>query len=108
MTTGINYTTEYISLRPADGSRSITELVEEERINGYSDMSDDEISRLIEYKEYRAEQSALIEQNKLYNQAMLKLAEEAAEKQRKETHDFFTKIINMQPALVTVTGNEVE
>lgn len=108
MTTGIDYTNEYISLKPSDGSHSIAELVEMERTSGYSDMTNEEISRLIGYKEYRAQQAEVIEQNRLHNEAMLEQAKEDAEKQRQETHDFFNKVINMQPALITVTGNEVE
>ncbi len=108
MTTGIDYTTEFISLAPPDGSRSIAELVEIERINGYSDMTDAEIQRLIEYKEHQAQQAKLIEENHLHNEAMLLQAKEDAETQRKETREFFNKIISMQPALVSVTGNEVD
>lgn len=108
MTTGIDYTSQYISLRPEDGSHSIAELVEMERTNGYSEMTDDEIARLIEYKEYCAKQDELIEQNRAHNEAMLEQAKQDAELQRQETHDFFNKVINMQPALVSVTGNEVE
>lgn len=108
MTTGIDYTNEYISLKPEDGSHSIAELVEMERTSGYSDMTDKEISRLIGYKEYRAQQSELIEQNRLHNEAMLEQVKDDAEKQLQETHEFFNKVINMQPALVSVTGNEVE
>lgn len=108
MTTGIDYTSQYISLRPPDGGRSITELVELERTEGYSDMTNDEISRLISYKEYQAEQSELAAQNKAHNEAMLEQAKIDAELQRQETHDFFNKIINMQPALTSVTGNEVD
>lgn len=108
MTTGIDYTNQYLSLRPEDGSHSIAELVEMERTNGYSDMTNDEIARLIEYKEYCAKQDELIEQNRAHNEAMLKQAKEEAEKQRQETRDFFDKVINMQPALASVTGNEVE
>lgn len=108
MTTGIDYTSQYISLRPADGSRSIAELVELERTSGYSDMTNDEIARLIEYKEYMAQQAEIIEQNRAHNEAILEQAKQDAELQRQETHDFFNKIINMQPALISVTGNEVE
>ena len=108
MITGIDYTNDYISLKPADGGRSITELVEMERTNGYSDMTDDEIKRLIDYKEYRAKQDELIEQNRLHNEAMLEQAKKDAANQLQQSRDFFNKVINMQPALVSVTGNEVE
>lgn len=108
MTTGIDYTAQYISLKPSDGSRSIAELVELERTSGYSDMTDAEISSLIEYKEYQAQHSAIIEQQKDYLDSALEQQRISAEQQRTETRQFFQAIINQEPILINVTGNEVD
>lgn len=108
MTTDIDYTTEFISLRPDEETRSIAELCEEERLNGYSGMTDVEISNLIAYKEHCAIQTAIIQEMKAHNEAIQKQMQEDAEKQREQSREFFDKILNAQPALVSVTGNEVE
>lgn len=108
MTTGIDYATKFIAMKPDDGSRSTIELLEVERTAGYSDMTDSEITRLIEYKEKKAEDSALLEESIKHNEEMLKQANEAAAKQLEQTETFFNKIINMEPALVRVDGSEVD
>lgn len=108
MTTGIDYATQSIALDPPDGSRSTAKLVELERTEGYSDMTDAEIARLIEYKEYKAQQDKFIEDNRKHNETMLEQAKEAAQEQLEQSNKFFNDIINMEPALVRVDGSEVE
>lgn len=108
MTTGTDYATQSIALKPPDGSRSTAELVELERTSGYSDMTDAEISRLIEYKEFMAQQDKLIEDNRAHNETMLEQAKEAAEQQLQQSREFFEKVLNTKPSIVSVTGNEVD
>ena len=57
----IDYNTQYIGMRPDENTRSINELLKEERENGYSNMTDTEISNLIEYKMYQAEHAKKME-----------------------------------------------
>lgn len=59
------YVTDYISQKPDSETRSIAELVEVERLEGYSQMSDKEITYLISYKEEQAKKS---EEIKIYEE----------------------------------------
>lgn len=106
MTTGIDYITEYTSLRPRDDVRSITELVELERTSGYSDMSDEEISNLIAYKEYvakRSEEIKLVEAKIKEENEMLK---KSIEEQKMSNEEFMNAIFSLSPNFQTVENNE--
>lgn len=108
MTTGIDYDTQFIGMTPDEASRSILELLEIERTGGYTDMTNDEIARLIRYKENNAEQGKIVSDNRANNEAMLKQMNETVQKQLEHSSYFFNTIINMEPALVRVDGSEVD
>lgn len=108
MTTDIDYATEFIGLKPDENSRSTVELCEMERTEGYQNMSDEEISRLIKYREYCAKQDQSIADKKAANESALKELGDIATESVKKSQEFFNQIINMEPALVSVTGNEVD
>lgn len=61
MTTGIDYDTQFIGMKPDENTPSILELLEEECKHGYSNMSDNDIARLIRYKQYFATKEAVNE-----------------------------------------------
>lgn len=108
MTTGIDFNTEFIGMKPDEDSRSILELLEIERTSGYQGMTDDEISRLITYKEHNAERSKVVEDNRTSNEAMALNMKKAVDAQLRQSREFFKEILNMEPALVRVDGSEVE
>lgn len=51
MKTGIDYDTQFIGLKPDENSKSILELLDEEKNNGYANMTDEEITRIMRYRE---------------------------------------------------------
>lgn len=108
MTTGtdIDYTTRFISMRPDDDTRSIVELCEAERKEGYANMTDKEISNLIEYKQYEAERSKAIEIIKQESEEKLRLFKESLEQQRKDSRKMFDRIINSNPTFKSVKDGE--
>lgn len=88
MTTGnnfVDYNTRYIGLRPDDNTRSIRELLETERKKGYSDMSDEEISNLIEYKIYEAKQDKEMELLEKETNARIQTGLDLAKQMREDT-----------------------
>ena len=102
MTTGTDYNTRFISMRPDEDTRSIAELCEVERTEGYSGMTDKEIANLIEYKEYQAERSktiAIIEQE---SKEKVELFKEALAQQRQDAKESFDRIINSNPVFKSV------
>lgn len=106
-TNSVDYATQFIAMRPDDETRSVVELLDVEKNDGYSNMTDAEIRNLIAYKEHTAQNSVIIEQNKEHNDAVLKAMKETAEEQLQETRSFFQQALNTNPVLMSVTGNEV-
>ena len=104
----IDYINEYIGLDEPDGTRSITKLVTIEEQNGYKDMTDKEISKLISYHSIQAKNSKSLELQQEAINKQLEIMIKEAEESAKNNKEFFNKIINTAPMFKTVTGNEVE
>ena len=103
-----NYATTFISMRGQDGTRSIVDLEKEAQTNGFSGMTDAEINKLIEYRQYTAAQdaqnSATIEALKAHQEEVKNSISESL----KKNSDFLEKLVNNVITPKTVTGNEVD
>lgn len=107
MTTGTDYATEYIGLKPDEDTRSITKLVDIERTNGYSGMTDKEIANLIAYKEHVARLDAIASIDRAHNEKMQVVLEENAKKEKELSDKIFELTTQKEVELISVTGNEV-
>lgn len=107
MTTEINTATEYISMADSDGTRSVADLINEEAANGYKNMTDKEISKLIEYKTYKAKQDESIklvaEQVEQHNAELKSMLQTALD----SDIQLLNKAINTPVETTIITGNEV-
>lgn len=108
MTTGTDYTTEFIGLDEPDGTRSITKLVDEAEANGYSNMTDKEIEKLMQYREYVAQNNAIVqaEFERQKNESLMR-AEHLA-RQEQYTNSVLSALTGVVPEFASVTGNEVD
>lgn len=67
----IDTATDYIGVADSDGTRSIIELRDEELTNGYQNMTDKEISKLIKWHMVMSEYSASVEAQDRYTEQVL-------------------------------------
>lgn len=102
MTTGTDYNTKYINLRPNENTRSIVELLEAEKTSGYGDMTNIEIANLIEYKQYIATKTKELELANEHNKEMERIAQEEADKRVEETRARMNELLNATPMYRTV------
>lgn len=71
MTTGNDYAIRFISIRPDENTRSIVEIEEEVKTNGYVNLNDDEINNYIEYQKHIVKQETKIEQFNANTEAII-------------------------------------
>lgn len=105
MTTGTD--NDFIGLAPSEGEKSIVEIAEIARKSGYSLLSDNEIDRLIEYREKKAEDNALLKIMKEESDERMRIFSESCEKQRQEAREVMRQILSIEPTFKSVKEDEL-
>lgn len=107
MTTDYDYINEYIAMNEPDGTRSIVKLIEEANSNGYKDMTNKEIDKLITYKENQAIKSKIIETELQHQKEMAEIMCNHFEEQKRIAKERFNAVINSTPTFKTIADMEV-
>lgn len=110
MTTGneIDYVTDFIALDEPDGTRSVAKLVEEAETNGYANMTDKEIEKLMQYREHIAQSNTIVKNALLKQQKEAEMRAEHLARQEEYTNSVLSTLTGVVPEFAVVTGNEVE
>lgn len=108
MTTGNDYINDFISMDEPDGTRSVAKLEKEAAENGYTNMSDKEIEKLMQYRERMATQSAMVQDNLQQQQLRSELLKNHLDQQQQHTLTILNELVGSPLQFEFVDGSEVE